>query len=94
MHSNAIEAAAMLDIVMRSRRSVRAFRPDPVPRSLLVEILQVARTAPSNFNSQPWGVYLLTGEAKRALGEALVHASSQPPKFYQEKPCPVPAHHC
>ena len=60
---------AILDDAIRSRMSARAFRPDPVPKSLLVEILETARAAPSNFNSQPWGVYLLTGKAKRALGE-------------------------
>jgi nitroreductase len=39
-----------------------------------VEILEIARAAPSNFNSQPWGVYLLTGNSKRALGEAILEA--------------------
>ena len=71
IHSEPVDVAAF-DIALRSRRSVRAFRPDPVPRQLLVEILDVARTAPSNFNSQPWCVYILTGEAKRALGEAIL----------------------
>jgi nitroreductase len=45
-----------------------------VPRPQLIEILETARAAPSNFNSQPWRVYLLTDEAKRALGQALVRA--------------------
>src|SRR5262245_30879586 len=63
------DAVAALDIVIRSRKSVRAFRPDPVPRHLLTEILETARAAPSNFNSQPWRVYLLTGKAKGALGD-------------------------
>ena len=61
-----------LDDVVRSRKPVRAFRPDPVPRSRLVEILDVARASPSNFNSQPWRVYVLAGNAKRALGEAIL----------------------
>jgi nitroreductase len=67
-------AAAMLDTAIRARKSVRAFRPDPVPRQLLVEILDAARAAPSNFNSQPWRVHVLAGEAKRALGETLLQA--------------------
>src|SRR4029077_20028564 len=74
MHSETADAAAILDAVIRSRSCVRAFRPDPVPRPQLIEILETARAAPSNFNSQPWRVYLLTGEAKRALGQALVRA--------------------
>jgi nitroreductase len=76
MHSETADAVAMLDAVIRSRSCVRAFRPDPVPRAQLIEILETARAAPSNFNSQPWRVYLLTGEAKHALGEALVQAHS------------------
>ena len=73
MHSQA-DAAALLDTVIGSRKSVRAFRPDPVPKQHLVEILDAARAAPSNFNSQPWRVYVLTGEAKRALGDTLLQA--------------------
>ena len=68
------DAAAILDAAIRARKAVRAFRPDPVPRHLLTEILNAARAAPSNYNSQPWRVYVLTGQAKRALGEAILRA--------------------
>ena len=74
MHSESVDAAALLDTVIGSRKSVRAFRLDPVPKQHLVEILDAARAAPSNFNSQPWHVYVLTGEAKRALGDTLLQA--------------------
>ena len=74
MHSKNVDAVALLDSVIGSRKSVRAFRPDPVPKQYLVEILDSARAAPSNFNSQPWHVYVLTGEAKRALGDTLLQA--------------------
>ena len=74
MHSESVDAAALLDAVIGSRKSVRAFRPDPVPKQHLVEILDAARAAPSNFNSQPWRVYVLTGEATRALGDTLLQA--------------------
>ncbi len=74
MHSEITDPVAILDHMVRSRISVRAFRTDPVPRLLLTEILETARSAPSNFNSQPWRVYLLTGNAKRALGEAILEA--------------------
>jgi nitroreductase len=73
MHSEA-DAAALLDTVIGSRKSVRAFRPDAVPKQHLVQILDAARAAPSNFNSQPWRVYVLTGEAKRALSDTLLQA--------------------
>jgi nitroreductase len=40
--------------VVHARRSIRLFRPDkPVPRSYVIEALELARRAPSNSNSQP-----------------------------------------
>lgn len=39
---------------IQTRRSIRQFRPDPVPRALLQEILQAALRAPSSINTQPW----------------------------------------
>jgi nitroreductase len=82
-------AAAMLDAAIRSRKATRAFRPDPVPRHLLTEMIEAARAAPSNYNSQPWRVYVLTGEDKRALGEAIlrVHDAKIAPPF---SPFPEP----
>ena len=59
---------------MRSRTTVRQFRPDPIPRSSIEELLELASLAPSTFNTQPWRVHVLAGEAKRSLSEALVAA--------------------
>jgi nitroreductase len=36
------------------RISIRAFKPDPVPRELVAEILERAARAPSGGNLQPW----------------------------------------
>jgi nitroreductase len=82
MSSETAAAAQLLDGIIRSRKSVRSFKPDPVPKRLLIEIVETARAAPSNFNSQPWRIYLLTGQAKDALGEAITrayHADAAPP---------------
>ena len=85
------QPADILDLVMRSRKSVRAFRSDPVPRHLLEEILETASAAASNFNSQPWQIHLLTGEAKLALSDAILKAyaaNSIPP--FSPFPQPMP----
>src|SRR5262252_6070701 len=76
-------AAAMVDTVIRSRKTVRAFRSDPVPRAQLAEILETASMAPSTFNTQPWRVHVLAGEAKHALAEAILraHAANIIPPF-------------
>jgi nitroreductase len=57
--------AAFLDLV-RSRRSTRHFRPDPVPPDLLDELLEAARWAPSGFNLQPTHFVVVTDPAAKA----------------------------
>ena len=49
------------DDVVRGRRSIRGYRPDPVPRRLIEEILELAMRAPSSMNSQPWNFYVVSG---------------------------------
>lgn len=56
------------------RRSVRAFKPDPVPRETVERILQIAARAPSGTNMQPWKVHVLTGAAKDGLSAAIMAA--------------------
>jgi nitroreductase len=43
-----------LSQAIRQRRAVRDFRPDPVPRTIIVELLEAATWAPSAMNRQPW----------------------------------------
>jgi nitroreductase len=45
---------------IKSRTSIRAFKPDQVPREVLTELLDVARWAPSGTNTQPWEFIVLT----------------------------------
>src|SRR5690606_11096789 len=66
------EAIAAVDHAITSRRSVRAFLPDPVDERVLRDILRVASRAPSGTNMQPWKVYVTTGEAKARLSEAIL----------------------
>ena len=65
---------AAFDDVIRTRRTTRAFRADPVPRESLERILALASTAPSTFNTQPWRVIVLIGDAKLGLSRALLEA--------------------
>jgi nitroreductase len=50
------------DDVIRGRRSIRGYKPDPVPMPLIKEILALAMRAPSSMNTQPWNFTVLTGE--------------------------------
>mgnify|MGYP003344310027 CR=1 FL=1 len=56
---------------INSRRSMRAFKPDPVSREDLEWIVTTANRAASNGNLQPWKLYVTMGEALRVVGEVL-----------------------
>lgn len=47
--------------VITQRRSVRAFKPDPVPEAVLSEIMEKAMRAPSWANTQPWEFAIVSG---------------------------------
>jgi nitroreductase len=44
---------------LRSLRAVRSFRPDPVPREVVDDILEVARWSGSASNRQPWELVVI-----------------------------------
>lgn len=48
---------------VRTRRSIRAYLPDPVDPATLRSLLTDAARAPSGGNLQPWRIYLLSGAA-------------------------------
>ena len=52
---------------LKARISTRAFKPDPLPESLIRDILDVARYAPSGGNLQPWRVIAVAGPARQAV---------------------------
>jgi nitroreductase len=45
--------------LVATRHSVRAYRPDPVPEPLLLEVLEAARLAPSACNRQPFRILVI-----------------------------------
>ncbi len=56
---------------MRKRRSIRAFKDEPIAKELLEEVLKDASGAPSAINMQPWEVHMVLGEEKRRLSRRL-----------------------
>jgi nitroreductase len=53
-----------MDVIeaVKKRKSIRGYKPDPVPRQILEHILQLASRAPSAMNTQPWEFTVLTGD--------------------------------
>ena len=72
------QRTAAVDAAIVSRKSIRAFLPTPVPRETIVDILRVAARAPSGTNTQPWNVYVLTGDAKAGLTRKILAAYDDP----------------
>ena len=48
--------------IVNDRRSIRGYKPDPVPKELIDEIVALAGGAPSSMNTQPWHFHVVTGE--------------------------------
>lgn len=68
----------IVDTVITSRRSIRAFLSKPVEREEIVRILEVAARAPSGTNTQPWKVYVLTGATKDKLSSEILKVFNNP----------------
>ncbi len=49
-----VEPYDILLELVKKRRTVRQFKPDPVPDECITRIIEVARWAPSGFHTQPW----------------------------------------
>ncbi|MEN6542753.1 nitroreductase [Parvibaculum sp.] len=68
-----------IDDALKARKSIRAFRHDPVPLDLVKEILETASLSPSGTNVQPWKVHVVAGEARQKLiEEVLAHRETSP----------------
>jgi nitroreductase len=72
------DQTAAVDAAITTRRSLRAFLPTSVPRETIEDILAVASRSPSGTNTQPWKVYVLTGDAKTALSRKIMAAHDDP----------------
>lgn len=68
--------SSITDIV-RSRYSVRKFLPTPLSPSDIRGVLEDAQAAPSNCNTQPWTVHVISGAARDALSKELLKADEE-----------------
>ncbi len=66
---------------VKTRMSVRAFRPDPVPGDVVKAILETAHRAPSGGNLQPWRVCALAGEPLAELKRVVAGTPMEDPQY-------------
>ena len=61
-----------MDVIeaIKTRRGIRSYKPDPVPKDVLKEILEVASRAPSSANTQPWECTVIAGEVLEKIKRA------------------------
>ena len=59
-----------LSEAISKRKSIRGYKPEPVPVEILKKILETARRSPSAMNTQPWEVTVLAGETLDKVREA------------------------
>jgi len=59
--------APQLDDLIRTRRTHKAFGPDPVPKDVLLELFELARWAPNHHVTDPWRFRVLGPAARDAL---------------------------
>jgi nitroreductase len=70
--------------LVKKRRSVRRFKPDPIPDDIVDKILEVARWAPSCRNSQPWEIIAvkrktIRDEIVRIMNDSYIDNGKEPP---------------
>ncbi len=73
-----LDSSAIVDEVIRTRKSVRSFLPTPIPHGTILDMIEVASRAPSGSNIQPWKVYVLEGDAKQRLTLAVLDVFNDP----------------
>ena len=61
-----------LDAVIRDRRSIRKYLPQPVEQEKIDAVLEAARLCQSGKNRQPWKFLLLTGEHKDYVADIML----------------------
>ena len=70
-----------MDLVeaINKRMSIRAFKPDPVSRDLIGQIIEQALRAPSWANTQPWEFAIVTGKQQKEIQKGFLERGEQEP---------------
>jgi nitroreductase len=79
---NLMSLAMAVDNVIQSRKAIRCFLDKPVDKEIVTQILEVARSAPSNSNTQPWQVYVVAGQKKETLSQGIFATHQSTPNAY------------
>ncbi|MFC1986084.1 nitroreductase [Chloroflexota bacterium] len=70
-----------MDIVeaINGRKSIRAFKPDPIPLETLKQIMELALRAPSWANTQPWEFVIVGGRELEEIRRGFIERTEEEP---------------
>ena len=79
-----------MDVIdaIKARYTVRAYKPEPVPKGVLAELMEAALRAPSWANTQTWEFAVVGGEVMRELKQSLAAKASAQEERYPDIPRP------
>ncbi|MBI3814623.1 MAG: nitroreductase [Nitrospinae bacterium] len=73
---------------IENRRSIRTFKPDPIPDGILEKIIKTAGRSPSYTNTQPWEIAVVRGKTRDDLSRNLYNAASSDTPITPDIPKP------
>lgn len=74
---------------IKTRMSVRKFKPEPVPKNILLDIISAAQWSPSYKNSQPWEIAIVSGNKKETLTKRLTELIEKGVELKPDMPVPL-----
>jgi nitroreductase len=79
---------------IKTRMSIRKFKPEPVPKEILMSVFDIAKWSPSYKNTQPWEAVIVSGAKKDELSKQLVEVfeKGEKPKPDIPEPESWPSH--
>jgi len=75
--------------LVKKRRSIRRYRPDPVPREMIESCIEAARFAPTASNAQGWRFFIVEGALKDRLIEKALGGIVVPNRWARSAPVVV-----
>ena len=77
-----------MDLVdaIKERKSIRAFKSDPVSKDLLAQIIEQSLRAPSWANTQPWEFVIVSGKQLKEIQKDFLERGEQEPTSEVDRP--------
>jgi len=74
---------------IKTRKAIRKFKPESVPKETLMTLIETARWSPSYKNSQPWEVIILSGKQKEGVSKLMIELFESNTELTPDLPTPT-----